>query len=224
MTTENTTPAAQDTEELDLDDWLTGGQRKAHPVTLYSRADLLADIEELEAERRIQERMVSPEDAPLGGSPTTDLDGRIDALYAQLHASKKEFRVSSLTQPEVEVIRAQVRKDLKEAIDLAAAEAREEAKNTVRRMGVTTPAEVNNVLRAQALEAANKVIEHETTARVLAACTVMRRGAEWVSLTVEQVKRIEKTIGSSQIDNWNRAFSRAANEAPVVTVPKSRKP
>lgn len=224
MTTENTAPAAQDTEELDLDDWLTGGQRKAHPVTLYSRADLLADIEELEAERRLQERIIAPEDLPLGGSATTDLDERIDALYSQLHASKKEFRVSSLTQPEVEAIRAQVRKDLKEAIDLAAAEAREEAKNTVRRMGVTAPAEVNNVLRAQALDAANKVIEHETTARVLAACTVMRRGAEWVALTPEQVKRIEKTIGSSQIDNWNRAFSRASNEAPVVTVPKSRKP
>ncbi len=207
--------------DLDFDAWLSGGARKAHFVTLYSRADLIADIEELE-KRRVVESVVNAEDASLGGepSPNAELDERIHALYRQLDASKREFRVTGLSETELETIRAEVRKDLKDEIDRVAADAREEAKATVRRMGNLSAAETNNVLRARSLEAANKYIETETSIRAISQCTTTKFNGEWLPVRETQFRRLLEVIGA-QVELLNRAFSRAANEAPVVTVPKS---
>ena len=207
--------------DFDFDEWLSGGARKAHYVTLYSRADLIADIEELE-KRRVVEAVVREEDASLGGesSPNAELDERINALYRQLDASKREFRVSGLSETELETIRAQVRKDLKDEIDRVSADAREEAKATVRRMGNLNAAETNNVLRARSLEAANKYIETETSIRAISQCTTTKYNGEWLPVSETQFRRLLEVIGA-QVELLNRAFSRAANEAPVVTVPKS---
>lgn len=206
--------------DIDFDEWLSGGARKAHYVTLYARADLIADIEELE-KRRVVEAVVREEDTSLGGepSPNAELDERIRALYLQLDASKREFRVTGLSETELEAIRSEVRKDLKDEIDRIAAEAREEAKATVRRMGTLSAAETNNVLRGKALDASNKFIDMETSIRALAQTTTTKRNGEWVPISEDQFRRMLDVIGA-QVDLLNRAFSRAANEAPVVTVPK----
>lgn len=206
--------------DIDFDAWLSGGARKAHYVTLYARADLIADIEELE-KRRVVEAVVREEDTSLGGepSPNAELDERIRALYLQLDASKREFRVTGLSETELEAIRSEVRKDLKDEIDRIAAEAREEAKATVRRMGTLSAAETNNVLRGKALDASNKFIDMETSIRALAQTTTTKRNGEWVPISEDQFRRMLDVIGA-QVDLLNRAFSRAANEAPVVTVPK----
>ena len=207
--------------DLDFDAWLSGGARKAHYVTLYSRADLIADIEELE-KRRVAEAVIREEDASLGGepSPNAELDERIHALYRLLDASKREFRVSGLSETELEAIRTEVRKDLKDEIDRIASEAREDAKSTVRRMGNLNAVETNNVLRARSLEAANRFIETETSIRAISQCTTTKFNGEWMPVTETQFRRLLEVIGA-QVELLNKAFSRAANEAPVVTVPKS---
>lgn len=206
--------------DIDFDEWLAGGARKAHYVTLYSRADLIADIEELE-KSRVVEAMVREDDAALGGepSPNAELNERIHSLYRQLDASKREFRVTGLSETELDTIRTGVRKDLKDQIDSIAAEAREEAKATVRRMGNLSAVETNNVLRAKAVEAANKFIETETSIRALSQCTTTKFNQEWLPVTETQFRRLLEVIGA-QVELLNKAFSRAANEAPVVTVPK----
>lgn len=210
------------TVEIDFDSWLAGGERKAHFVTLYARADLIADIEELE-KKRVVEATVSEDDASLGGevSPNAALDEQIAALYLQLDASKKEFRVSSRTAPEIEAISEQVQIDFKDAADAAAARARTAGKEMAKRLGVTAAVDVNNFVRGKALEASNKVIEREVSIQAIAASTTVRVGDGWQQLTADQVRRLYEVIGESQVDALNRAFSRAAHEAPVVTVPKS---
>lgn len=208
--------------EIDFDSWLAGGERKAHFVTLYARADLIADIEELE-KKRVVETVVREEDASFGGeeSPNAALDEQINALYLQLDASKKEFRVSSRTAPELEAIREQVLIDFKEAADNAASKARTAAKDLTKRMGITAVVDVNNLIRAKALEASNTIIDREVSIQAIAASTTIRVGDGWQPLTADQIRRLYEVIGESQVDALNRAFSRAAHEAPVVTVPKS---
>lgn len=216
--TKTTEPAV----EIDFDSWLNGGERKAHFVTLYARADLIADIEELE-KKRVVGTVVREEDASLAGeeSPNAGLDEQINTLYLQLDASKKEFRVTSRTAPEVEAIREQVLVDFKDAADSAAAKARTAAKELAKRMGITAVVDINNLIRAKALEASNTVIDREVSIQAIAASTTMRSGDGWETLSAEQIRRLYSVIGESQVDALNRAFSRAAHEAPVVTVPKS---
>lgn len=208
--------------EIDFDSWLNGGERKAHFVTLYARADLIADIEELE-KKRVVVTVAREEDASFGGdeSPNAELDAQINALYLQLDASKKEFRVTSRTAPEIEAIREQVLVDFRDAADSAAAKARTAAKDLAKRMGITAVVDINNLVRAKALEASNTVIDREVSIQAIAASTTMRSGDGWEALSAEQIRRLYSVIGESQVDALNRAFSRAAHEAPVVTVPKS---
>lgn len=216
--TKTTEPAV----EIDFDSWLNGGERKAHFVTLYARADLIADIEELE-KKRVVETVVREEDASFAGeeSPNAGLDEQINTLYLQLDASKKEFRVTSRTAPEIEAIREQALVDFKDAADSAAAKARTAAKDLAKRMGITSVVDINNLVRAKALEASNTVIDREVSIQAIAASTTMRSGDGWETLSAEQIRRLYSVIGESQVDALNRAFSRAAHEAPVVTVPKS---
>lgn len=216
------TDSTEPTVEIDFDSWLAGGERKAHFVTLYARADLIADIEELE-KKRVTEQVVREEDASFGGegSPNAAVDEQINALYLQLDASKKEFRVSSRTAPELEAIREQVLIDFKDAADTAAKKARVAAQDLAKRMGVTAVVDVNNMIRTKALEASNTIIEREVSIQAVAASTTMRVGDGWQPLTADHVRRLYEVIGESQADILNRAFSRAAHEAPVVTVPKS---
>lgn len=216
------TDSTNPTVEIDFDSWLSGGERKAHFVTLYARADLIADIEDL-TKRRVVEEAVNEDDASFGGeaSPNAELDEQINSLYLQLDASKKEFRVSSRTAPEIEAIREQVLVDFKDAADAAAAKARKAAQDLAKRMGVTAVVDINNMVRTKALEASNTIIEREVSIQAVAASTTMRVGDNWQPLTAEQVRRLYDVIGESQVDALNRAFSRAAHEAPVVTVPKS---
>lgn len=220
MSENQTTPAA-DELDLDLDAWIAGGARKAHYVTLYARADLLADIEELE--RRAAVETQADLEPSLGGgkdSGVSELTARIHELYRQLDASKREFRVTGMSETELEEIREEVRRDCKDTLDAVAAEARNAAKDTVRRMGNLSALETNNVLRAKAVEAASKFVENESSVRALARTTSTKTRGEWVQVNEDQFRRMLQIIGA-QVELLNRAFSRASNEAPVVTVPKS---
>jgi hypothetical protein len=205
------------TEEFNLDNWLDGIQRTERSVTLYARPDLLADIDELEALQR-QAAEIPEEDRAAGESTGGKLQEKIDALYIALDASKLVFRVSFLDDTEQNAIQEAVKADLKDEADKAASAARKEAREKCKRMEITQPNDINTIARNMANSAADKVIEREVSIRTIAAAVVSPK------LSVEQVRKLYTKVGDAQIALLSQAYSRASNEAPQVTVPKSLKP
>jgi hypothetical protein len=205
------------TKEFSLDNWLDGIQRTERSVTLYARPDLLADIDELEAQQR-QAGEISEEDRAAGESTGGKLQEKIDALYIALDASKQVFRVSFLDDEEQNAIESAVKVELKDEADKAAAAARREAKDKCKRLEITQANDINTIARNMANAAADKVIEREVSIRTIAAAVVSPR------LSVEQVRKLYTKVGDAQIALLSQAYTRASNEAPQVTVPKSLKP
>jgi hypothetical protein len=205
------------TESFNLDNWLDGIQRTERSVTLYARPDLLADIDELEAKLRLAGE-VPEEDRAMSDSTGGKLQEQIDALYIALDASKQVFRVSFLDDEEVNAIQETVKAELKGVADKAAADARKEAREKCKRLEITQPNDINNVMRTMANAAADKVIEREVSVRTLAAAVVSPK------LSVDQVRKLYTKVGDAQIALLSMAYSRAANEAPQVAVPKSSRP
>lgn len=217
--TENTnTP----TSELDLDDWLAGGQRNTQLVVLFARNGLFADIQALERQLTPAPQ-VAEGDESLGGEhdPNIELRAEIDRLEQELYASKKEFRVAGRTTEESKAIEQQIREDLKAEIDAAAAKGRAEAKKTADRLGVKAVDEVNEIIRSGALEFISRLVTFEHSIRSIAASTTVKVGDEWVPVTAEQVRKMYKTIGEAQVDLLAQAALKSANDTPKVTVPKS---
>lgn len=206
------------TEVLDLDAWLDGAHRAERSVTLYARADLLADIDQLEAKLR-QATEIPEEDRSYADGPAgADIQAKIDALYVELDASKLVVRVTSLEDTEYNDIVEQVKKDLKSEADAAARKARDEAREKCRRLEITAANDVNAFIRPAANAAAEAVVEREVSIRTIAAAVVSPK------MSVEQVRKLYKRIGDAQVALLSQAFTRASLEAPQVTVPKSSKP
>ncbi|MHC6592428.1 hypothetical protein [Arthrobacter sp. C152] len=203
--------------EINFDEWLDGVQRTERSVTLYGRADLLADIDELEAQKR-QLADVPEEDRGYAESSGGKLQEKIDALYIALDASKLVVRVSFIDDEEQKAIRDEVKRDLKAQLDEAAKAAREEAKEKCRRLEITNPNDINNVARNMANEAAEAVAEREVSIRTCAAAVVSPR------MTPDHVRRLYSKIGDAQFKLLTMAYSRAQHEAPLVAVPKSSRP
>jgi hypothetical protein len=101
MTTEETAPLPAP-EDFDFDEWLSDAKRPARSVTVYKRADLLADLDDLE--RRISELANIPEeDQTLSHSPA-NLEQEYLALAQQFHDSGLLVRVKGLTSDEMNAI------------------------------------------------------------------------------------------------------------------------
>ena len=203
--------------EINFDDWLDGVQRTERSVTLYGRADILADIDELEAQKRHAEQ-VPEEDRGYADSTGGKIQEKIDALYLLVDQSKMVFRVSFIDDEEQQSISDQVKKDLKDAMDEAAKAARAEAREKCRRLEITNPNDVNNVARNMANAAADAVAEREVSIRTCAAAVVSPR------MTPDQVRKLYSKVGDAQFQLLTKAYSRAQNEAPLVAVPKSSRP
>jgi hypothetical protein len=205
------------TDDFNLDDWLDGIQRTQRSVTLYARPDLLADIDELEAQQR-QAAEIPEEDRAAGESTGGKLQEKIDALYVALDASKLVFRVSFLDDQEQDAIAEAVKAELKDEADKAAADARKEAKEKCKRLEITTPGDINTLARTMANAAADAVISREVNIRTIAAAVVTPK------LSVDQVRKLYTKVGDAQIKLLSMAYTRASIEAPQVTVPKSSTP
>jgi flagellar hook-length control protein FliK len=203
--------------EINFDEWLDGVQRTERSVTLYGRADLLADIDELEAQKR-QAAAVPEEDRGYAESGAGKLQEKIDSLYIELDQSKMVFRVSFIDDEEQKELREAVKRDLKAELDEAAKAARVEAKEKCKRLEITNPNDVNNVARSMAIEATDAVVERELSIRTCAAAVVSPR------MTPDQVRKLYSKVGDAQFQLLTRAYSRASNEAPLVAVPKSSRP
>lgn len=203
--------------KINFDEWLDGVQRTERSVTLYGRADLLADIDELEAQKR-QLVDIPEEDRGYADSSGGKLQEKIDALYIALDESKLVFRVSFIDDEEQKTIQEAVKRDLKAELDAAAKVARDEAREKCRRLEITNPNDVNTVARNMANAAADAVAEREVSIRTCAAAVVSPR------MTPDQVRRLYSKVGDAQFQLLTRAYSRAQNEAPLVAVPKSSRP
>ncbi|KAA0979880.1 hypothetical protein FQ154_01600 [Paeniglutamicibacter gangotriensis] len=218
MTENQNTP----TTELDFDEWLAGGERTTHHVTLFGRLDLLADIEELEKQRIPYE--APPEgDEALGGEtdPNAELDAKIAVLEAQVYASKREFRVSAITGNEELDLLDQIRKDLAKEIEAAAAEGRREAKTTAKLMDITAPADINALARTGANEKTNEVVSRELRVRKIAMAAKTRIKGDWAPISRDQVERMLTILGDAQMGLIADAVIASSDDVPLVTVPKS---
>lgn len=204
-------------ETFDLDAWLDGAKRTERSVTVYGRGDLLAVIDKLETEQRTL-KSIPEADRSMSDGDGSGLQSQIDALYVQMDASKIEMRVSFLDDEEQAEIRKAVKKDFKDEADAAAKEAALEARAECKRSEITAPNDVNNVLRRMTSAASSKVIEREVSIRTLAACVVSP------VMSVDQVRKLYKVIGDSQLAVITAAYTRASVEAPEVQVPKSLRP
>lgn len=215
---ENIAPNA----ELDLDQWLATGERNTHNVNLYARMDLIAEVEALEAKKAPLENVPEGDEA-LGGNanPNAELEAQIDDLWNRIDQSKRVFRVTALTKQETDSIREAVLKDCSEKIDEAASLGRAEAKKTCKRMEITVPADINAYVRIGVKEFTDKLIDHETTLRMIADATKMQIGEGWAQLTLDQARTLYEKLGESQIGLLADAAYKANNETPEVTVPKS---
>lgn len=205
-------------ETIDLDDWLDGAHRAERSVTLYARADLLADIDQLEAKLRQVAEVPEEDRSYADADEGAEIRAQINALYVSLDQSKLIVRVTSLEDTQYEAIVEQVKKDLKTEADKAAADARQEARERCRRLEITAANDINAFVRPAANAAAEAVIERETSIRTIAAAVVSPK------MSVEQVRKLYSRIGDAQVALLSQAYTRASNEAPQVTVPKSSKP
>lgn len=218
MTENQNTP----TIELDFDEWLAGGERTTHHVTLFARLDLLAEIEQLE-KQRVPYQAPAEGDEALGGDidPNAELDAKIETFEAQIYASKREFRVSAITYNEEQDLLDQIRKDLAPEIEAAAAEGRREAKTTAKLMDITAPADINNLARVGAKEKTDAVVSRELRVRKIAMAAKTRIKGEWAPLNRDQVERMLTILGDAQMGLIADAVISSSDDVPVVTVPKS---
>lgn len=208
--------------ELDLDEWLAMGERTVHNVNLFARFDLIAEIDALEAQKQPVEDIPEGDEA-LGGNsnPNAGLDAEIDELKMRIHASKKIFRVTSLTDAEIAEIREEVLTECSQDIDKQAELGKSEARKTAARMEVKTPADVNAMVRLGVNEFTKKFIDGETRLRMIAASTTIMNKGKLVDLTLEQTRTLYEKLGEAQMRLLADASARATQDIPEVTVPKS---
>lgn len=207
--------------ELDLDEWLAIGERVTHNVHLYARMDLIAEVDALEAQKT-DAPDVPETDRALGEdtNPNAALEAQINDLYKRIDESKRVFRVTALTTQEIDETREAVLKECSDKIDEAAKLGAHEARKTAKRMEVTVPADINALVRVGVKEFTDKVINHETTLRMIAQATKMQSRGTWVQVTLDQTRTLHEKLGESQIGVLADAAYKANNETPEITVPK----
>lgn len=88
-------------DDFDLDDWISGARLPEKSVTVYGRADLVAEFYELE--RQLQSvGSASGEDDRLTGDPRQALARLMEDARRQMESSALTFRFRALLDAEVE--------------------------------------------------------------------------------------------------------------------------
>lgn len=106
-----TTPEAQptSTEEFSITDWLMGAKLPEESVTLYQRADLVAEIQDLERRIEVESKAAEAdrinEDSLGSRSPVRALQDELQALLEQFAGSKLTVYVRALPGPERKALR-----------------------------------------------------------------------------------------------------------------------
>lgn len=215
-------PELNTTSELDLDAWLATGARTTHTVNLFTRMDLLAELDELKAQLTPVAEI--PVEASIGGDddPNAELNAEILALQMKIYASKKVFRVTAVNEDEIEAIRREVREEMAKEIDAIAARGKAEAHRTIKRMDMKVPSEINLTIRAGIKEYTDKFIAAEVGLRMVAkAAATQGSDGMWQPLSLESVRSIRDMLGDRQVDMLANACGRANNDNTEVTPSKS---
>lgn len=90
-----------DSDDFSLDDWISGARLPEKSVTVYGRADLVAEFYELE--RQLQGAgKPAVEDDRLTGDPSKVLAQRMEELRTQMQGSALTFRFRAILDSEVE--------------------------------------------------------------------------------------------------------------------------
>lgn len=201
--------------DFDFEGWLSAARRPERSVVVYGRADLLADIDQLEAELRAVVT-IPDEDRAMGDASGSDIEKQIDALYEQMGASKMVIRVKGLIDNETELIRdkTEAEADVQELMNSAASKARADARKNCARAEVKAVNDVNAFVRNAAIAASSQVLQREADLRILAEAIVSPK------MSVAGVRAMLETIGEPQVNLVKAAQSRASNEAPKVALPK----
>jgi hypothetical protein len=87
------------TDDFNLDDWISGARLPEKSVTVYGRADLVAEFYELEQQVRAADSD-GVEDDRLTGDPKVALAQRMETLREQMQSSALTFRFRALLSSE----------------------------------------------------------------------------------------------------------------------------
>jgi len=101
---------APDAESFDAAAWLSGATSTVRSVTVYGRADLVAEIDELDRLARIA-RQVPDEDRSLGDPSPEGLEERREDVYRQWAASALTIRVEGRSDDRRAAIVKRLKKD-----------------------------------------------------------------------------------------------------------------
>lgn len=187
------TPGA-DPAAFDVDAWIAQAARPQRTVTIYARADLIARLDEIDAEvtrlRRTHAQQASAAgDASLEDA-APDTGGRIAALEAEWDATAAQFSASAMPV----TIRG-----LTEAEQAAA----------VRAAGTSDP----TLAKAQNAEWAELVGLHIVAAAIVSP-----------HMTLDQVRAVHARIGGAAFAPLANAVRALTNQAPVVPATPFSKP
>lgn len=105
--TEETAPLEAPVD-FDLDAWLTDAKRPERSVTVYKRADLIADLDELERQIDNAHRAGAEEESL--SSSGAKIEAEYLAKLQEFHDSALTIRVRGLTQEEMNAIHSEGKK------------------------------------------------------------------------------------------------------------------
>lgn len=85
-----------DADGIDFDSWLNGAKLPEKSRTVYGRADLVAELEELEEQLQAANQSAVLDDRLAGGTSPQDIAARISAVQEEMKASALTFRFKAL--------------------------------------------------------------------------------------------------------------------------------
>lgn len=95
--------------DFDVNAWVKGVRSTVRAVTLYQRADLLAEIEDLGRRLEIEQRAAEDEDS-LDGNQANELAEQLEELYAEFVASGVTWKVEARSADWLTNVEKQVNK------------------------------------------------------------------------------------------------------------------
>lgn len=92
------------TDEFDIDSWITGAKLPEKAVTVYGRADLIAQYQDLE-QQLLSTQDGGPSDDRMTGDPRARIARRMEQVRDDMRSSAVTFRFRALLKDEVKAIR-----------------------------------------------------------------------------------------------------------------------
>lgn len=98
-------------DEFDLDAWIDGAKLPEKSVTVYGRADLVAEFEQLNEQLRTMKAAATLDDGRLSGDPQARLARRMEDVRTEMQSSALTFRFRAILKEAGDEIRGAAPKD-----------------------------------------------------------------------------------------------------------------